>query len=67
MVTAAPDPRLPWLDIRETKLRKAKHKLAWETLFPKLMPLALKADAALAPVVERTGDANLYRVVARKE
>ena len=67
LVTAAPDKRLPWLDIRDSKLRQVKHKLAWEILFPKLMPLSVKADAALATVVKRTGDANLYRVVARKE
>jgi 2-polyprenyl-3-methyl-5-hydroxy-6-metoxy-1,4-benzoquinol methylase len=63
---ASPEPRLPWLTIRQNKLRWAYHQFMWAKLMPKVLPLAWKADTALSPVVRRTGDANLYRVVARK-
>jgi hypothetical protein len=63
----SPEPRLPWLDIKQSKLRAARHQLVWAKAAPKLLPLAYKADAKLHPLVKRSGDANLYRVVARKE
>ncbi|MGQ0843259.1 MAG: class I SAM-dependent methyltransferase [Sporichthyaceae bacterium] len=66
-VTAAPDPRLPWRPRRQSALRRRWTSLVWEKAFPKMLPWALRADTALAPIVKRTGDANLYRVVARKE
>lgn len=64
---ASPDPRLPWLTSRQNKARWAYHMFLWTKLCPKLLPLAHRADAALARVVKRSGDANLYRVIARKE
>ncbi|MGQ0465391.1 MAG: class I SAM-dependent methyltransferase [Sporichthyaceae bacterium] len=66
-VVAAPDGRLPWRPRRQTALRRKWTSLVWEKAFPKLLPLATKLDNALTPIVKRTGDANLYRVVARKE
>ncbi|HEX3611565.1 MAG TPA: class I SAM-dependent methyltransferase [Sporichthyaceae bacterium] len=63
---ASPEPRLPWLTIRQNKARWAYHQFMWAKLCPKVLPWAYKADAALTPVVKRTGDANLYRVLARK-
>jgi hypothetical protein len=32
-----------------------------------MLPVVYKVDAALTPIVQRTGDANLYRVLARKD
>jgi hypothetical protein len=64
---ASPEPRLPWLTIRGSKARWAYHKFMWAKVCPKVLPWAYKADAALAPLVRRTGDANLYRVLARKD
>jgi hypothetical protein len=67
LAVASPEPRLPWLSIRQNKARWAYHQLVWTKLCPKVLPLAYRADLRLAPVVTRTGDANLYRVVAIKD
>jgi hypothetical protein len=67
LACASPEPRLPWRTIRQGKLRDAWHRAVWHQACPKLLPLTYKADAALIPVVNRTGDANLYRVLARKD
>jgi methyltransferase family protein len=66
LAVASPEPRLPWLTLRQNKARWAYHLFVWTKLCPKLLPFAYGADARLAPIVRRTGDANLYRVVARK-
>jgi hypothetical protein len=63
----SPEPRLPWRTVSRGKLGDAWHKAVWWKAYPKLLPLTIKADAALAPIVHRTGDANLYRVLARKD
>jgi hypothetical protein len=63
----SPEPRLPWRTARQFPGRDALHHAVWYKTYPKLLPLVIKADAALAPIVHRTGDANLYRVLARKD
>jgi SAM-dependent methyltransferase len=63
----SPEPRLPWRDDSQGALRMKWHMAVWAKAAPKLLPLAYKVDAKLTPVVHRTGDANLYRVLARKD
>jgi SAM-dependent methyltransferase len=67
LAVMSPEPRLPWLNIRQSRLREKRHQLVWAKIAPKLLPLAYKVDARLHPLIQRSGDANLYRVVARKE
>ena len=63
----APHPGAPWLTQPRTRWREKRHELVWTKLSPPFLKFGFKADAWLDPIIRRTGQANLYRVLARKE
>ena len=50
-----------------TKWREKRFEFVWTKLSPPFLKFGYKADEWLDPIVRKTGQANLYRVLARKE
>lgn len=63
----APHPGAPWLSAKRTRWREKRHELVWSKLSPPFLKFGYRADQWLDPIVRRTGQANLYRVLARKD
>jgi SAM-dependent methyltransferase len=62
----APPEDAPWLHRRPGRLRRAVRTAIFVAGVPLLVAAAL-ADRLLAPVARRTGGANAYRLLARKD
>ncbi|MGQ0625337.1 MAG: class I SAM-dependent methyltransferase [Sporichthyaceae bacterium] len=63
----APHPGVPWATKARTRWREKKHELVWTKLSPPFLKAAYRADEWLDPIIRRTGQGNLYRILARKE
>lgn len=66
-MTCAPHPDAPWLSAKPTRWRRLRHELVWTKVSPPFLRAAYRADQFLDPIVRRAGQANLYRVLARKQ
>ena len=62
----APPENTPWLHRRPGRISRAVRTAVFVTAIPLLAGAAL-VDRLIAPVARRTGGANAYRLLARKE
>lgn len=65
LTAIAPDPQLPWLPTRTTRVRQLRHRVVWAASRP-LFVIAYLLDGLLGHIMRRTRGGNAYRVLARK-
>jgi SAM-dependent methyltransferase len=66
LTAIAPDPQLPWLPTRATRVSQIRHTVVWAAGRP-LLVIAYLLDNLLGHIVRRTRGGNTYRVLARKD